>query len=605
MKTANETHKHFSEEEILASEPRFIDIYTQNADKVKPFRLLLSFYKGHYGQLLLSALFTVIKSAPTWVLPIVTSQVINIAVNPGDDAIYRLGILLLIALIAIGENVPVNMLAVKLFSKASRSVEAGLRGAMIRKLQQLSISFHKEMESGKIQSKVMRDVETITDLTHQVMNTIMGMAVNIVVSLSVILSGNLTVFIAFVCCLPLSVFAQRKFWGQMRKQNHEFRKEVEHTASAVYDMEELIPVTRAHALENKEVKKLTADITDIAEKGSRLDTLHGWFSSINWATMTVFQTACLFFTGYLALKGEITIGEVSLYQSYFGSLTGQFSAIVGLLPIISRGSESIRSIGEILSAYDVERNEGKPVLKDLSGDYEFKNVYFNYDERSRILKGLDLTVKAGETVALVGESGSGKTTIINMIIGFYRADSGEVLVDGQNIADFDLHSYRRNISVVPQNTILFSGSVRDNITYGQQSISDEKLWEAIRAARLESVIEKLPDGLDTNVGEHGGKLSGGQRQRISIARAIIRDPKVIIFDEATSALDTATEREIQAAIDNLTRNRTTFIVAHRLSTIKGADKVAVIRDGRCVEFGEYQELVDKKGEFYELLQAQI
>ncbi len=604
MKKAEKQHT-FNEEEILASEIQYIDIFTNNAGKIRPMLLLFKFYKGHYGQLFLSAVFMLLKMIPTWLLPLITARVINIVAYPKEGGIRELIICFIIAAVAIAENVITNIPAVRLFSKASRSVEAGLRGAMIRKLQQLSIGFHTNIESGKIQSKIMRDVEAITDLTHQIMNTILHAAVNGIIALSVILSSNITVFVMFAICLPISVATQRKFWGKIRGQHHIFRKEVEHTAAAVYDMEELIPITRAHALENKEVRKLTSDITQIAEKGNRLDALHGWFSSINWATMNIFQVFCLFFTGYLAMKGELLIGEVSLFQTYFGQLTGNLLAIIGLLPSISRGTESIRSIGEILTSCEIEDNTGKDKVKTLGGQYEFKDVCFNYDPKSKVLKNLNLSVNKGETIALVGESGSGKTTIINMIIGFWRPDSGQILIDGKDMAEMDLHSYRRHISVVPQNTILFSGTIAENITYGRPDISRERLDAAIKAAKLDSVIASLPDGLDTNVGEHGAKLSGGQRQRIAIARAIIRDPKVIIFDEATSALDTATEREIQAAIDNLTKNRTTFIVAHRLSTIKGADKVAVISGGQCVEFGGYDELVAKKGEFWKLLQAQI
>ncbi len=605
MKRRNDRQKTFNEETILASEYHFIDLYVKSADKIRPLSLLFKFYKGHYGLLFLSALCFLIKSAPTWILPLITARVINIVVAPGPNAMAELGVCLAIAAVSIAENVVVNIPAVRLFSKVSRSVEAGLRGAMIRKLQQLSIGYHTNIESGKIQSKIMRDVESINDLTHQIMNVILHSVVNGIIALSVIVSSNITVFLMFLVCLPVSVATQWKFWGKIRSQHHLFRKEVEHTAAAVYDMEELIPVTRAHALENNEVVKLTSDVTRIAEKGNKLDSLHGWFSSVNWATMNVFQVFCLFFTGYLAMKGQISIGEVSLFQTYFGQLTGILLSIIGLVPNISRGTESIRSIGEILTAFDIEDNRGKEKLAELKGDYEFKNVNFNYDPKAVVLRGLDLTVKQGETVALVGESGSGKTTIVNMIIGFYRPDGGTITVDGKDITEIDLHSYRQHISVVPQNTILFSGTIAENITYGRPDIPKERLMEAIRAARLEGVVNSLPDGLDTNVGEHGAKLSGGQRQRIAIARAIIRDPKVIIFDEATSALDTATEREIQAAIDNLTKDRTTFIVAHRLSTIKGADKVAVIREGQCVEFGAYDELVAKKGEFWNLLQAQI
>ena len=226
-------------------------------------------------------------------------------------------------------------------------------------------------------------------------------------------------------------------------------------------------------------------------------------------------------------------------------------------------------------------------------------MFFHYNDDDRlVIKDFNLSVKQGETIAFVGESGSGKSTIVNLAIGLFKATSGEITIDGKNIKDLDMRSLRRHIAVVPQNTILFNGTIKENITYGRQGVSKAELTSVIEAANLTNVIEKLPNGLNTDIGEHGGKLSGGQRQRISIARALIRDPDVIIFDEATSALDSVSEAEIQSAINNLTNNRTTFIVAHRLSTIKNADKIAVMKDGKCVEFGTYDELMKLKGEFY-------
>ena len=369
-------------------------------------------------------------------------------------------------------------------------------------------------------------------------------------------------------------------------------------------MEELIPVTRAHALEKNEIKKLTASVTDIAESGYKMDKIYAVFGSVNWVMFSLFQMICLFFTGFMAYRGKITIGDVSLYQSYFGSLIGQVSSIIGLLPIISKGAEAISSIGEILNSHDTEDNDRKLKMKSLEGSYEFKDVCFKYDDRTPVLNGFSLSVKPGETVALVGESGSGKSTVLNLVIGFNKIDSGEFKIDGIDADKINMRSYRKFISVVPQNSILFSGTIKENITYGRKNVTKEMLDYAVKAARLESVIEKLPDGINTVVGEHGAKLSGGQRQRISIARAIIRNPRVIIFDEATSALDSATEKEIQTAIENLTADRTTFIVAHRLSTIKNADKIAVMDGGKCVEYGTYDELLAAKGRFYELKMLQ-
>ena len=241
----------------------------------------------------------------------------------------------------------------------------------------------------------------------------------------------------------------------------------------------------------------------------------------------------------------------------------------------------------------------------MRGEFDFENLCFAYDSNKPVLNHLNLHVAAGETIALVGESGAGKSTVLNMVIGFNKPDSGRVLLDGVDMNTINLQTYRQHIAVVPQTSILFSGTIRDNITYGVKKISEQKLNQVIDAANLRSFIDGLPDGLDTVVGEHGGKLSGGQRQRISIARALMRDPDIIILDEATSALDSISEKEIQEALNNLTKDRTTFIVAHRLSTIKGADKIAVMRDGHCTEYGSYDELMALKGEFYEMRRLQL
>ena len=270
------------------------------------------------------------------------------------------------------------------------------------------------------------------------------------------------------------------------------------------------------------------------------------------------------------------------------------------MPIITKGLDSITSIGEILSSTDIEDNDNKIKMPELKGEYEFRHVSFSYDENTHPLKDLNIKVKQGETIALVGESGCGKTTSVNLVLGFYFATGGEVLVDGKDIRSIDLHGYRQHIAIVPQNSVLFTGTIRENITYGIENPTEEQIQMAVEAAQLSNFIASRPNGLDTVRTEHGANLSGGQRQRLSIARAIIRNPSVIIFDEATSALDSVSEREIQKAIDNLTKDHTTFIVAHRLSTIRNADRIAVLKDGRCEEIGSYEELMAAKGLFYKM-----
>ena len=602
-KKANKSKKILNSAEILKREEQFIDCYRRYNGK--GLRILLGLYKGDYNNLFFSSLFFIIKSIPEWVMPLITADVINVVISKPDNIVFRLMLDFIIALVVLLQNIPTHMLHSHFFSKAKRRVEAGLRGAMVRKLQQLSIGFHKEMPTGKIQSKVMRDVENVEVLSSQIFTMVMRIVSNMVITLTVVLTKSLPVFFMFLICIPFFAFVMAKFKNPLRSSNSEFRKTVENTSSNVIDMIELVPVTRAHALEEKEIKKITTEVTDVAHKGYKLDFIQSLFGSVIWVLMSLAQVVCLIFTGYLAVRGTIkNIGDITLYQTYFTTLLGYVNNIISIMPILAKGLESVASIGEILGAGDIEDNNGKENLKDLEGTFEFNNVFFKYDNESRVLNGINLKINKGETIALVGESGSGKSTIVNLVTGFYKPTSGEILIDGKNIEQINLHSYRRFLSVVPQKTILFSGTIKENITYGNPRISKERLNEVIEAAQLGNVIEKLPKGLNTSVGEHGDKLSGGQKQRIAIARAIIRDPKVIVFDEATSALDSVSEAEIQKAIDHLTKNRTTFIVAHRLSTIRNADKIAVIREGRCVEFGTYEELMEKKGEFYNLKSLQ-
>jgi ATP-binding cassette subfamily B protein len=471
----------------------------------------------------------------------------------------------------------------------------------VRKLQQLSISYHKETQSGRLQSKIIRDVEAVETLSTQLLISTLNIALNIIIALSVTITKSRMVFIFFLLTTPVAALTMVFFRNVMRKRNHEFRHEMEETSAQVMEMVEMIPVTRAHALEEKEIEKVSDQLFTVAEKGYRLDVIQSVFGSVGWAIFQVFQIICLAFTGFLAIKGTVLPGDITLYQSYFATIVNQISSLITLIPTIAKGIESVNSIGEVLLSDDIERNEGKKKVSKLVGEYDFVNVKFRYNNTDLdVLDGLNLHVEPGETIALVGESGSGKSTILNLAIGFNLATDGKVLIDGNDIKEIDLRSYRQFLAVVPQSSILFSGTLRDNITYGVDEVDEEYLQEVVKAANLSDLVESLPDGLETEVGEHGGKLSGGQRQRVSIARALIRNPRVIVLDEATSALDSISERLIQEALDNLTKDRTTFIVAHRLSTIRNADKIAVINDGHCVEYGTYDELMELKGEFYRM-----
>ena len=577
----------------------FIECYKKY--KGHPLRILLGLYKGNYNKFFLAIIFFFIKHSPVWVLPIITANIINNITSGAPETYSNILIESLIMVILIGINIPTNYMYTRYKSLATRYAETGLRKALVRKLQQLSISYHKETQSGRLQSKIMRDVEAVETLSTQMFLSILNIALNIGIALAVTISKSIMVFIFFLLTTPIAALTMVFFRNVMRKRNNEFRREMEETSAKVMEMVELIPVTRAHALEEEEVHKMSGQLFAVAEKGYKLDVIQSLFGSVGWAIFQVFQVVCLAFTGVLALKSVIQPGDITLYQSYFATIVAQVSSLMSLIPTIAKGVESVNSIGEVLLEEDIEKNEGKEVLDDVKGEFEFNDVYLKYSEDGRnVLNGLNLKVKQGETIALVGESGAGKSTILNLVIGFNFANSGQVLLDGKDLSKIDLRSYRKHLAVVPQTSILFSGTIRDNITYGIDNVDDKMLDEVVRAANLTDLIDSLPEGLDTMVGEHGGKLSGGQRQRISIARALIRNPEVIVLDEATSALDSISEKLIQDSLNNLTAGRTTFIVAHRLSTIKDADKIAVIADGKCVEYGTFDELMALKGEFYQM-----
>ncbi len=583
---------------------RFVRCYEKHGDNA--ILVLLGFYKGQYHKFLISTFFFVIKHAPALFSPLLIANVVNGVLEGGESGKRTILLNVAVWLGLLFLHLPANWFHNAYKNRVIRTTEAGLRGALVQKLQALSIPYHTETQSGRLQSKIIRDVEAVETLSGQLFVNLMNIAINLLITLCITAVKNRVILLFFVLVAPVASITVVAFRQKIRGENRAFRREVEETSAKVMEMVELVPVTRAHALENVEIQRIREQLEETAERGYRLDMVQSHFGAVSWVVFQVFQAACLGFTAFMALGGLIKVGDITFYQSSFTTVVNQVTGLINLIPILTKGLESISSIGEVLASDDVERNEGKVQMEDLKGDYSFRNVEFAYrDSDQSVLKGIDLDVKKGETIALVGESGSGKTTILNLLIGFIDPTGGSITIDGRDINEIDLKSYRRFISVVPQTPILFTGTIRDNITYGLDHVTEEELDHAVEAANLKSVIEKMPKGLDTVIEEHGANLSGGQRQRISIARAIVRDPRVIILDEATSALDTISEREIQEALDRLIKDRTTFIVAHRLSTVRGADRIVVLDKGKIREEGSYQELMDLKGEFYQMERLQM
>ena len=576
--------------------------FTEN--KGHPFRIILGFYKGEVWTLIKSAFFLITQNLPVWVIPIVTTEIIN-AVTYQNRTLSYILFCASIAFICIAQNSFSTFAVSKVYDRLTRKIEYSLRRSIVEKLQQLSIMFHKNISSGKLQSKIMRDCENVENMLAALFRNLFGIAATLAVTITMTLRNSPIVMVFFILIIPMEILLLRILGSGVRRRNSRFRTEMEETQSDVSEMLELIPVTRAHGLQKREVNHMDRRLGNVMDTGYNLDKTNNFFLASSWVLMELSRLACLTFTGIMAYNGKISVGEVVLYQTYFGQIVTAVNTLLNLYPQLTKGAESINSISEILNEENIETDNAIIPLKDMQGGVTFRDVCYKYADGDRwILNNFNIEVQPGESIAFVGGSGAGKSTILNLLIGFDRPQEGQILIDRVNMINLDMTEYRSRIAVVPQNTILFSGTVKDNITYGLDNVSDEQVMDVLKAVGLDELVEDLPMGMYTQLGEHGGKLSGGQRQRISIARAILRNPKIIIFDEATSALDSASEKKVQKAVDNMMKKCTTFLVAHRLSTIKNADRIAVVNGGRITEIGTYDELMAKKGEFYELKQLQ-
>ena len=563
--------------------------------------------KMNFCPLFFSSLLYILQTAPVWLMPLVTADIIDVVTRAvggaitAQAALHAVAIDALVITIAILQNEPTTLLRMTLISKMLRRTSAGIKSCVVRKLQSLSITYAKDMETGKIQAKFLKDTDATDTLFSSLVNTIIPNIISAVIATVIAFSKNGIVALFFLCVVPFNVLLSRLFSKKIRSRYRELRVRTETMSARLATMLEMMQITKAHGLEQTEISAVNTSISGVAEAGKKVDVTAARFGSWAWCLNTFLSAACMVFCAVLAVKGKISVGDIVLYQTMFVSLSAYVSTLVNVMPSLGAGFDALSSVSEIMSVKDVEMNIGKLSVHAISGNVEFRNVYYKYPgAEDYIIKNFSLKVKAGECIAVVGSSGSGKSTIMNLIIGFLTPVSGCVLIDGKPLNECNLSEYRHHISVVPQNSILFAGSIRDNITYGLSRYTEEELQKAVELADLSEVVAGLPSGIDTDIGEHGDKLSGGQKQRVTIARALIRNPAILIFDEATSALDNISEYHVQKAISSCIAGRTTFIVAHRLSTIRGADRILVMENGECAEEGTYEELMAKKGKFYEL-----
>lgn len=571
-----------------------------------PLSTFFVLYKGDWHNLALACVLFILKHSGVWAMPVVTALIIDELTTPTDNSshaiIFYIGLLVLIVI----QNIPTHYLFVMRMSIATRNMEAKLRAAMTRRLQYLSMLFYHRNSTGVLQTKLLRDVEVLQELTMQLSHVLPSAIFTLVFAVGVTMIRVPEFIIFFGMTVPLAALITKLAQNHLKKSNRAYRQSVEAMSSGINDMIQLLPITRAHGIEQSEMERMDVRLDGVRQTGIKLDLVNALYGAAAWVSFRLFEILCLASASYAVITQifPITVGDVIMLTGFFTNLTNAVLQIANILPLITKGFESIYSIGEVLESPDIEENEGKQKVKSVSGKFNFESVSFVYpDTDDSSVQQLSFDVTPGETVAIVGASGAGKSTVLNLIIGFIRPTSGRILLDGVDMNLLDLRTYRRFLSVVSQDTVLFDGTLRDNVLYGMPPVSDEVLYRALKAANALEFVEQLPDDVNTMLGEDAIRLSGGQRQRIAIARALVRNPQVLILDEATSALDTVSESKVQEALNHLLKGRTTFIVAHRLSTIQNADKIIVLNQGRLVEMGTHLELLERNGDYAAMVSA--
>lgn len=495
-----------------------------------------------------------------------------------------------------------SFLRVYLFAQVSERSMADLRLSVYGKMIVLPISFFSSRRVGELISRITSDVTMLQDTFSITLAELFRQTVTLIIGTGFIIyiAPELTVFmLATFPVLVILAFIFGKFIRQLSKKTQDKLAQ----ANVVVE-ETLHSVNTVKAFTNEllEISRYGKTLKEVVAIALRTAKYRGAFISFIIFALFGGIVAVMWYGATLVQEGVMSIGDLLSFVLYTTFIGGSIAGLGDIYGQIQRAIGASERVLEIIN----EEEEGKHGLlpeTKLKGDIVFDNVSFEYPARKKIavLKEMSLSIKAGQKVALVGPSGAGKSTVIQLLMRFYSAGTGKVLVDGHDLNEYDLRYYRNNVGIVPQEVMLFGGSIKDNIAYGKPGAENHEIWEAAKKANAFEFIQKFPDGFDTMVGDRGIKLSGGQRQRIAIARAILKDPAVLILDEATSALDAESELLVQEALDELMKSRTTIIIAHRLATIRKVDNIFVIKDGEIVEEGTHEELSDQDEGIYRYL----
>lgn len=571
----------------------------------------LQFVKPYKYRIIATIIVGIIKFGIPMLIPLLIKYAIDGVINnqalTTDEKVHHLTIAIGIALfIFVIVRPPIEFIRQYLAQWTSNKILYDIRKKLYNHLQALSARFYANNQVGQVISRVINDVEQTKDFILTGLMNIWLDCITIIIALSIMFFLDMKLTLAALFIFPFYILTVYVFFGRLRKLTRERSQALAEVQGFLHERVQGISVVKSFAIEDNEAKNFDKKNTNFLTRALKHTRWNAYsFAAIN--TVTDIGPIIVIGVGaYLAISGSITVGTLAAFVGYLELLFGPLRRLVASFTTLTQSFASMDRVFQLIDEdYDIKNGIGAQPIEIKQGRIDIDHVSFQYnDNESPILKNINLSIEKGETVAFVGMSGGGKSTLINLIPRFYDVTSGQILIDGHNIKEFLTGSLRNQIGLVQQDNILFSDTVMENILLGRPTATVEEVVEAAKMANAHDFIMNLPQGYDTEVGERGVKLSGGQKQRLSIARIFLNNPPILILDEATSALDLESESIIQEALDVLSKDRTTLIVAHRLSTITHADKIVVIENGHIVETGTHRELIAKQGAYEHLYSIQ-
>jgi subfamily B ATP-binding cassette protein MsbA len=568
-----------------------------------PWRRLLGYLRPHLGLFALAVASLLVGTVAGLLLPLVIGGLVGEVVSAGDVGgldllvLAMLGLALVLAAAGFVQTWTLGVIGERIVAR--------LRAQLFERLVSLELDFYVRRRVGELISRLSSDVTQVRTMLTQTLTSLLSSLLSLVGSVVILFVLSPTLLVIVLALAPALIVVALIFSRPLRRLSTRVQDAIAASTTTAEEALGGIRVVKSFGREDWEQHRYASELRDVVATATRLITYRGAFGALMTFLGFGALILILWITGRQVIEGTLSLGALTSFLLYGVAIGASLGTIAGLYGQFQEGAGSVARVFELIDERPtITDPPDLPPIGPIAGRISFRGVTFGYDPARSVVRDIDLDIAPGEVIGLVGPSGSGKTTLCNLVPRLWDVTAGEVLVDDRDVRSVGVRSLRRSVAVVPQEAALFGGTVRENIRYGRLEASEDELLAAARAANAHDFIAALPDGYDTLIGDRGTRLSGGQRQRVAIARAILKDAPILILDEATSSLDSASERLVQEALERLMAGRTTIVVAHRLSTVRGADRIAVLDDGWLLELGSHAQLLAADGLYAHLWRLQ-